>query len=102
MLGALLGGKKRGLAGRLARGLGGAGRHRARSSQASERIRFAENRLEEASAKIYDLEEQLEDDLRAIGDRWMEIANEIESLEVSLEKVDISVDEVVLAWLPVD
>ena len=102
LLGALLSGKGKGLAGRLARGLGGAGRRRSRTSQARQRISTAKNRIDEAGAKIYDLEEKLEGDLRDIGDKWMDIANKIESLEVGLEKVDIAVDEVVLAWLPVD
>ena len=100
LLGALLGGKKGGLAGRLARGLGGAGRRRSRASQADQRLRTAQNRVEEAGDKIYDLEIELEDELTEIGQRWMMVATEVETVDVGLEKTDISVDEVVLAWLP--
>ncbi|MDG2111461.1 MAG: ATP-binding protein, partial [Actinomycetota bacterium] len=71
LLGALLGGKRGGLAGRLARGLGGAGRRRSRSSQAGERLRSAQNRVDEAGEKIYDLEIELEDELTEIGNKWM-------------------------------
>ena len=100
LLGALLGGKRGGLAGRLARGLGGAGRRRSRSSQAGQRLRSAQNRVEEAGDKIYELEIELEDELTEIGTKWMMAAASTETIEVGLEKTDISVDEVVLAWLP--
>lgn len=102
LLGALLGGKRGGLAGRLARGLGGAGRRRNRSNAATERLRSAQNRVEEAGEKIYDREVELEDELTEIGNKWMMVAAEVETLEIGLEKTDINVDEVVLAWLPVE
>ncbi len=101
LLGALLGGKRGGLAGRLARGLGGAGRRRSRTSQAHERLRSAKNRVAEAGDAIYDLEIELEDELTEIGNTWMMIAADVEAVEVGLEKNDIDVDEVVLAWMGV-
>lgn len=102
LLGALLGGKRGGLAGRLARGLGGAGRRRSRSNAAAERLRSAQHRVEEAGEKIYDLEIELEDELTEIGNEWMMVAADVETLEVGLEKTDIRVDEVVLAWVGVE
>ena len=49
--------------------------------------------------------EDLEDDLREavaeIDEEWNEKAGAIEPLEISLEKSDISVDDVSLLWLPV-
>jgi len=101
LLGALLGGKRGGLAGRLARSLGGAGRRRSRTNQAHERLRSARNRVEEAGDAIYDLEIELEDELTEIGNEWMMVAAAVEAVDVGLEKSDIDVDEVVLAWIGV-
>lgn len=101
LLGAFLGGSKRGLAGRLARGLGGASSKRSTTQRAAERLATAENRVDEAAAKLDELEDDLEDDLLEIGIKWNDIAQGIETLEVGLEKVDIVVDDVILAWLPV-
>jgi hypothetical protein len=101
LLGALLGGRKGGLAGRLARGIGGIGRRRNRSTQADQRLRTAQRRVDEAGESIEDLEDELADELTEIGERWLAAAEKFETLEVGLEKNDITVDEVVLAWLPV-
>ena len=99
LLSVFLGGRKksRSLAGKL----GGIGRRRSQSNRAGERLRSAENRVSDAVEKIRALEDELADDLAEITDEWETKAEAITVLEVGLEKTDVQVDEVVLAWLPV-
>lgn len=99
LLSVFLGGRKksRSLAGKL----GGIGRRRSQSNRAGERLRSAENRVGDAVEKIRDLEDELADDLRDITDEWEAKADAITVLPIGLEKTDVQVDEVVLAWLPV-
>lgn len=71
------------------------------------RTRKSEGRAEEAAAKLEDLEGELEalehellDELEAIRDRAARGAEEVEVFSVRLEKNDIRVQSLVLAWLP--
>ena len=98
-----LGGKKgsRGLAGKIAGKLGGASSRRSRSSQASQRLRTAKRREDDAVENIRELETELAEELHDITEKWEEIAAGVEVVEVRLEKTDIVVDEVVLTWIPV-
>ncbi len=103
LLSAFLGGKKgsRGLAGRLAGKLGGASSRRSRSSQASQRLATAKNRISDAVENIRELEAELADELHEITRKWETKAANVERVDVRLEKTDIVVDEVVLTWIPV-
>ena len=100
LLSALLGGKKRGLGGRLARSLGSAGQRRGRTNQTGERIRSAQNRVEETGSKIYELELALDSGLTEVDQKRRTAATAVETRDIGLEKADITIDEVVLAWLP--
>ena len=103
LLSVFLGGKKgsRGLAGKIAGKLGGASSRRSRSSQASQRLRTAKRREDDAVENIRELETELAEELHDITEKWEEIAAGVEVVEVRLEKTDIVVDEVVLTWIPV-
>jgi hypothetical protein len=98
LLSVFLGGKKkaRGLAGKL----GGLGRRRSQTSGARERLRSAENRVSDAVQKIRDVEDTLADELRDITEEWDAKAKLVTVKEIGLEKADVIVDEVVLAWIP--
>ena len=78
-----------------------AGRAATRGQSSAQRVRTIENRIEEKNLALEDLEEDLLEAVAEIDEEWDEKAEAIEPLEISLEKNDISVDEVSLLWLPV-
>ncbi len=98
VLGSVLGGR------RSTRSILGAGRRASSKNRtkgnAEERLRTAENRLEENADKLEALETELTDSLWEIQSDWDERAKEIETVEVPLEKTDISIDDFVLVWIP--
>jgi hypothetical protein len=90
--------------------LGGRSTGRALSRAASRRsqTRSTQQRLESVTAKADDKQlelEQLEDELaeaiQAATDKWDDLATQIETVDIGLEKTDIRVDPIALAWLPV-
>jgi uncharacterized coiled-coil protein SlyX len=78
-----------------------AGRAASRGRSAEQRIRGIEARIAEKHLAIDELERDLREAVAEIEAEWNEKAATIETLEISLEKSDISVDEVALLWLPV-
>jgi DNA helicase HerA-like ATPase len=78
-----------------------AGRAATRGQSSAQRIRTVENRIEEKNLALEDLEEDLREAIAGIDEEWNEKAEAIEPLEISLEKTDITVDEISLLWLPV-
>ena len=88
------------------------GRKSARSMASSARrrqvTRSKEQRLVTAQEKAMDkwnviatLEQDLTDEVAEINDTWEIVSLEIEEVEIGLEKMDISVDDFVLVWIPV-
>ena len=94
VLGGLLGGRKS------TRSILGSSSKRRTKGNAEEKLRTAENRLEENADKLEALEEELTDSLWEIQSEWDDKAKQIESVEVPLEKTDISIDDFVLVWIP--
>ena len=78
-----------------------AGRAATRGQSAAQRIRTVENRIEEKNLALEDLEDDLREAVAEVEEEWNEKAEAIEPMEISLEKNDITVDEVSLLWLPV-
>jgi hypothetical protein len=78
-----------------------AGRAATRGQSSSQRIRTIENRIDEKNLALEDLEEDLSEAVAEIDEEWDAKAGAIEPMEISLEKNDITVDEVSLLWLPV-
>jgi hypothetical protein len=83
---------------------------RSASTVASKRrqTRTAERRLEKAHAKVTDevedldeLEADLTEDLAEITEEWSEKAAAIETMEIGLEKTDVSLTDLRLVWVPV-
>ncbi len=98
ILGGLLGGKSRGgLLGKL----GTAANRRGGTRAAGERLDAAENKVARLQQNLEDLEDELAEEVTEIDARWMGVAKEISTLQVSLERSDIAVSQLVLAWLPV-
>ena len=83
--------------------LGGARRASSKSrvkGNAEERLHTAENRLTEKVDELDQLETELTDSLWEIQSDWDEKAKNIETMEVPLEKTDISIDDFSLIWIP--
>jgi hypothetical protein len=97
VLGGLLGGRSRSsILGKL----GTAAGRRGRTNAAAERLDAAENKVTRLQDDLADLEADLADDVRQIVDAWQQRATAVDTMQVGLEKTDIQVTEVVLAWLP--
>lgn len=99
LLGGLLGGRRS--AGALLGDLGTATRRRGSSRAAAERVEAAENKVARLVDDLEELEAELADDLREIEDRWTAATAATETIEVGVEKSDVTVRQLVLAWLPV-
>lgn len=87
VLSMFLGGRRR------TRSLSGLSSRRSRTSQSGERLRSAEERLEEREGEILSLEEELQEELSEIWARWKERAESVESFQVGLERNDLTVTD---------
>ena len=99
ILGGLLGGRRSrgGLVGQIGRAAGRAGK----TSASSSRVEAAENKAARLEDDLEDLEAQLVEELTEIDNRWVERAGEVESMTIQLERSDVKVTQLVLAWVPV-
>jgi hypothetical protein len=99
VLGGLLGGRspRGGLLGQLGRAVG----RRGKTSAAEERVEEARNKVERLEDDVADLEAELAEELTEIDARWMERAKQITSIVVPLERSDVKVTSLALAWVPV-
>jgi hypothetical protein len=98
ILGGLLGGRSRGgLLGKL----GGAAGRRGRSKAARERVDAAEGKAARVHAEIEELEAELTEEITEIDARWMAAAKQVSTAPIALERSDVAIVQLVLAWLPV-
>lgn len=74
-------------------------KHRQRSL-AQIRVEEAEDALEALQQEIKELEQELQDQVSAIRERWEEVLNEFEDVPVTPRRTDIQVDLCALAWAP--
>ena len=74
---------------------------RKQTRKTGQRITSATNRVDERLAQLEDLENELADKLLLLDEQWDTKAENIEELEVGLEKTDIQLDELSLVWIPV-
>lgn len=98
VLGGLLGGRRntRSILGGVRRNRN----HGRMAEKAEERLRTAENRFTDLVEDLEALEEELLDDLAQIQEEWDDKVAAVSELEVGLEKTDISIDDIVLIWIP--
>jgi hypothetical protein len=103
ILGGLLGGRRSrgGLLGSVLGKAGTAAGRRGRSRASEERVEAAENKVAGLVAALEDLEAELADELTEIDARWTALANDITTTSIALERTDVKVRELVLAWVPV-
>jgi phage host-nuclease inhibitor protein Gam len=98
ILGGLLGGRKRGGIGGLLRGAAG---RRSKSAVADERVDSAADKVVALQRNAEELEAELAEDVMEIDARWTAAARSITTSRVTLERTDVSVSQLVLAWVPV-
>lgn len=98
LLGSLFGGRKRSTA--LASAARKASSGTRQSSSIKARLETAENRVAEKVEDINELEDQLGEELILIDDEWTEKVGEVETVEIPLEKTDISIEDFLLVWVP--
>ena len=92
VLGVLLGGKR-------SRSLSGASRRRSQTQRTQQRLKTAEAKVQDKVDAIAELEQDIVLEVEDINDKWEDVAAEIDTIEVGLEKTDISVDEIALVWV---
>ena len=99
ILGGLLGGgrSRRGLLGKLGTAAGRRGTTRA----SQQRQKAAENKVARLEDSLADLERELHEEIAEIGARWMALGSQITVEQIPLEKSDVKVTQLALAWLPV-
>ena len=102
-LGGLLGGKKSAskMIGGVLGDAGTAARRRGSTSASDRRVDAAENKVARLSDQLADLEADAEADVTEIAARWNAAATAITPMTVGVERTDIKVIQLSLAWVPV-
>ena len=70
------------------------------TTRAAERRRTAEQKVEEKSDELEELEQEILDEVAEIDERWDAQAKEVEAVEVRPESSDIRIVELALVWVP--
>ncbi len=94
LLSVFLGGRRRSSS--LSRAAG----RRSQTRRTQERLRSAEDKYSEYVERLDDLEDELAQEFQEISAKWDDVAQNIEPVEIGLEKTDITVDEMALVWIP--
>ena len=94
LIGVLLGGRKS------TSGLSKAASKRSLVRTAQQRLHTSEQKLSSEMRELLELEDELAEEILEIDAEWREKAEDIEVMEVGLEKTDIRVDEIALVWIP--
>ena len=94
LLSVFLGGKRR------SRSLSGVASRRSQTVRTQERLRSAQEKYSDTTQELDDLEADLAEDVTEITSKWDQQAAEIETIEIGLERTDVSVEEVALVWIP--
>lgn len=98
VLGSLLGG--RGRARQLASAARRMGSGRGQAAGGEARLDSARNRVAEKVDELDDLERDVQEALMDIDQEWSAKAAAVQELAVGLEKADVTVEDLMLVWLP--
>lgn len=100
LLGSVLGGRRstRSILGKVK----GASSRRRSASTAEARVDAALAKVDQKEMELADLEAELADAMADIAAEWDATAEQVEELEVGLEKSDITVRQLSLVWVPVE
>jgi hypothetical protein len=98
ILGGLLGGRSRsGMLGKL----GTAAGRRGSSNASRRRVDAAEGKVGRLREDLLELESELAADVAEIDAKWSALAGNVTTLPITLERTDVTVTSLVLAWMPV-
>ncbi len=87
---------------RSTRSVTGSARNRSATRSKQARLATAQAKADDKYAELAALEADLVEELEEINDRWEECGENIEPVEIGLEKADIQVEEISLVWLPLE
>jgi hypothetical protein len=82
--------------------LGRAAGARGRSATANERVQAAQGKVDSLEDQLADLQEQAEQEIMALDEKWNAVAADVTSYDVAPKRTDISVKYFSLVWLPVN
>ncbi len=85
---------------RSTRSVTGSARNRSATRSKESRLRTAEAKADDKYAELQALETELVEELEEINDLWEAKGEQIDEIEVGLEKADIQINEIALVWLP--
>jgi hypothetical protein len=99
ILGGLLGGRRSrgGLIGQIGRAAG----RTSRSTAGTSRVDAAQNKVARLEAELAEVEAELAEEITEIDTRWTELAKNVSTMPVTLERSDVKVIQLALAWIPV-
>jgi hypothetical protein len=83
------------------RSLSGVASRRGMTRRTRERLDTARGKLDDVAGEMQDIEAELADELMELQEKWDARAEEIETRAIPLEQNDVTIDEVVLLWVPV-
>ncbi len=103
VLGGLLGGRKSkgAMLGDVFGDAGTAARRRGSTNASGRRVDAAENKASRLAEQLHELESEAESDVTEIAREWDGLAANVTTMAVGLERTDVKVTELVLAWIPV-
>jgi hypothetical protein len=99
ILGSFLGGR-RNAGSILGKVVSGAGRG-AGTATAKQRADVVETKVSQLTNDLQGVEDELTTELTDISSKWDGVAAQIDTVPVSLEKTDVNIVQLVLAWIPV-
>ncbi|MEO6125364.1 MAG: DUF87 domain-containing protein [Ilumatobacteraceae bacterium] len=103
ILGGLLGGRKSrgGLLGSVLGKAGTAAGRRSRTSAAGDRVDAAQNKSRTLRQQLEQFETELTDEIFEIDTRWNAVSKNLTTMSVPLERTDVKITQICLAWVPV-
>jgi DNA helicase HerA-like ATPase len=87
---------------RSTRSMSAASRKRSMTRKAQQRLDTAQRKVIEEREDLDEIEVDMSDAVSEIVSEWQTKADDIETLEVGLEKTDIKVDDLTLVWVPIE
>ncbi len=98
ILGGLLGGRSRGgLLGQIGRAAG----RGTRTTAGASRVDAAQNKVNRLQDELEEVEAELAEEITEVDERWMGLAKNVTKLSIALERTDVKVAQLALAWIPV-
>ncbi len=85
---------------RSTRSVTGTARNRRATRSKEARLRTAQAKADDKYVALQALETDMVEELEEINDRWEDLGEQIEAVEIGLEKSDMQIAETALAWLP--